>query len=123
MEAWAEFRRSGFPKMYNLIQSENADLPVGTFIKRMPYPLTEETNNLEEFKSLFKTQEKACYELRSENTVLKMKLEVANEMIKQQSNKIQSLINKIESWHGFQYKENKIYILDYQMYHQQLYQK
>ena len=48
MEAWAEFRRSGFPKMYNLIQSENADLPVGTFIKRMPYPLTEETNNLEE---------------------------------------------------------------------------
>lgn len=49
------------------------------------------TNNLEEFKSLFKTQEKACYELRSENTVLKMKLEVANEMIKQQSNKIQSL--------------------------------
>src|SRR5690606_17436632 len=44
MEAWAEFRRSGFPKMYNLIQSENADLPVGTFIKRMPYPLTEETS-------------------------------------------------------------------------------
>lgn len=48
MEAWAEFRRSGFPKMYNLIQSENTDLPVGTFIKRMPYPLTEETSNLEE---------------------------------------------------------------------------
>lgn len=49
------------------------------------------TNNLEEFKSLFKTQEKACYELRSENTVLKMKLEVANEMIKYQSKKIKSL--------------------------------
>lgn len=48
MEGWAEFRRSGFPKMYNLIHSENPDLPVGTFIKRMPYPLTEETNNLEE---------------------------------------------------------------------------
>ncbi len=48
------------------------------------------TNNIEEFKSLFKTQEKACYELRSENTVLKMKLEVANEMIKHQSNKLQS---------------------------------
>lgn len=48
MEAWAEFRRSGFPKMYDLLSSENADLPVGTFIKRMPYPLTEETNNLEE---------------------------------------------------------------------------
>lgn len=48
MEAWAEFRRSGFPKMYDLIQSENTDLPIGTFIKRMPYPLTEETSNLEE---------------------------------------------------------------------------
>ncbi len=48
MEAWAEFRRSGFPEMYNLIQSENPDLSGGTFIKRMPYPLTEETNNLEE---------------------------------------------------------------------------
>jgi len=49
------------------------------------------TNNLEEFKSLFKTQEKACYELRSENTVLKMKLEVANETICIQSKKIKSL--------------------------------
>ena len=49
------------------------------------------TNNLEEFKSLFKTQEKACYDLRSENTILKMKLEVANEMIRNQSKKIKSL--------------------------------
>lgn len=49
------------------------------------------TNNLEEFKSLFKTQENACYELRSENTVLKMKLEVANETIRIQSRKIKSL--------------------------------
>ena len=49
------------------------------------------TNNMEEFKSLFKTQEKACYELRSENTVLKMKLELANELINTQSKKIKSL--------------------------------
>lgn len=49
------------------------------------------TNNIEEFKSLFKTQENACYELRSENTVLKMKLEVANETIRIQSNRIKSL--------------------------------
>jgi len=49
------------------------------------------TTNIEEFKLLFRTQEKACYELRSEVTVLKMKLEVANEMIKSQSKKIQSL--------------------------------
>lgn len=48
-------------------------------------------NNLDEFISLFKTQENACYELRSENTVLKLKLEVANEMIKNQSKKIQSV--------------------------------
>jgi hypothetical protein len=52
------------------------------------------TNNLEEFKILFRTQEKACYELRSENTVLKMKLEVANEMIQVQSKKIKSLKQK-----------------------------
>lgn len=57
------------------------------------------TNNLEEFKILFRTQEKACYELRTENTVLKMKLEVANEMIHVQSKKIKSLKlkkNKLE---------------------------
>jgi hypothetical protein len=52
------------------------------------------TNNIEEFKSLFKTQENACYELRSENTVLKMKLEVANETIRIQSKKIKSLKTK-----------------------------
>jgi hypothetical protein len=52
---------------------------------------TSITNNVEEFKLLFRTQEKACYELRSENTVLKMKLEVANEMIRNQSKKIKSL--------------------------------
>jgi hypothetical protein len=57
------------------------------------------TNNIEEFKILFNTQEKACYELRSENTVLKMKLELANEMIQNQSKKIQSIKmkkNKLE---------------------------
>ena len=56
-------------------------------------------NNLDEFKSLFKAQEKACYELQSENTVLKMKLELANEMIHVQSKKIKSLKlkkNKLE---------------------------
>lgn len=48
-------------------------------------------NNMDEFISLFKTQEKACYELRSENIVLKLKLEAANEMIRNQSKKIQSV--------------------------------
>ena len=55
------------------------------------YDTASITNNLEEFKILFKTQEKACYELRSENTVLKMKLELANEVIRVQSKKIQSV--------------------------------
>ena len=46
---------------------------------------------MEEFKILFKTQEKVCYELQSENTILKLKLEVANEMIRIHSRKIKSL--------------------------------
>jgi len=50
MEAWAEFRRTGYPTLYPLIQSDNTDLPVGTFIKRMPYPLTEETSNAVELE-------------------------------------------------------------------------
>jgi hypothetical protein len=61
--------------------------------------ITNITNNMEEFKILFRTQEKACYELRSENTVLKLKLEVANETIRVQSKKIQSVKmkkNKLE---------------------------
>jgi hypothetical protein len=63
------------------------------------------TNNLEEFKSLFKTQEKACYELRSENTVLKLKLEMSSEMNNIQNKKIKSLKmkkNKLQI-------ENKLY--------------
>jgi hypothetical protein len=49
------------------------------------------TNNVEEFKSLFRTQEKLCYELRSENAVLKTKLEMATEMNKIQYKKIKKL--------------------------------
>ncbi|MDR2275072.1 MAG: SusD/RagB family nutrient-binding outer membrane lipoprotein [Sphingobacterium sp.] len=48
MEAWAEYRRTGYPKMYAVLQSDNPDLPSGTFIKRLPYPLTEVTDNLSE---------------------------------------------------------------------------
>jgi len=36
-EAWASFRRSGYPKMYPLIHSDNPDAPVGTFIRRIPF--------------------------------------------------------------------------------------
>lgn len=50
MEAWAEFRRSGYPVMYPVYQSDNPLLPQGSFIKRLPFPLTEEANNKEELE-------------------------------------------------------------------------
>ncbi|MCE7044522.1 SusD/RagB family nutrient-binding outer membrane lipoprotein [Dyadobacter sp. CY312] len=45
VEAWSEFRRTGYPVMYPLLQSDNADLPLGTFIKRLPYSSVEATTN------------------------------------------------------------------------------
>jgi len=40
-EAWAEMRRSGYPKMYPLINSDNADVPRDKMIRRLLF-LTEE---------------------------------------------------------------------------------
>ncbi|MGV3502613.1 MAG: SusD/RagB family nutrient-binding outer membrane lipoprotein [Adhaeribacter sp.] len=37
-EAWSEFRRTGYPRLYPVAVSKNADLPLGTFIKRLTYP-------------------------------------------------------------------------------------
>lgn len=45
VEAWAEFRRSGYPFLYPVMQSDNVDLPVGTFIKRLPYSSVEQSTN------------------------------------------------------------------------------
>jgi hypothetical protein len=45
VEGWAEFRRSGYPVMYPLLESDNADLPVGTFIKRLPYSSVDAATN------------------------------------------------------------------------------
>lgn len=45
-EAWSEFRRTGYPDLYPVLASDNPDLPVGTFIKRLTYPNTEYTSNL-----------------------------------------------------------------------------
>ncbi len=36
-EAWAEVRRSGFPKRYNVINSDNPDVPVGKFVRRIVF--------------------------------------------------------------------------------------
>lgn len=45
IEAWSEFRRTGYPAMYPLLQSDNADLPIGTFIKRLPYASLDAATN------------------------------------------------------------------------------
>lgn len=37
-EAWSEFRRTGFPKLYPVKVSYNTDLPLGKFIRRLTYP-------------------------------------------------------------------------------------
>lgn len=47
IEAWSEFRRTGYPVMYPLLQSDNADLPIGTFIKRLQYSSVEASTNAE----------------------------------------------------------------------------
>lgn len=45
MEAWAEYRRSGYPTMYPIIDSDDSDLPEGTFIQRLNYPEIEYTSD------------------------------------------------------------------------------
>ncbi len=44
-EAWSEFRRTGYPKLWPVVQNfSNGDVPDGGFIKRIPYP-TSITNS------------------------------------------------------------------------------
>ncbi|MEH6307868.1 SusD/RagB family nutrient-binding outer membrane lipoprotein [Olivibacter sp. CPCC 100613] len=47
MEAWAEFRRTGYPIMYPVVQSDNSSIPSGSFVKRLPYPVSEGIANKE----------------------------------------------------------------------------
>ncbi|GAA4304894.1 SusD/RagB family nutrient-binding outer membrane lipoprotein [Compostibacter hankyongensis] len=49
LEAWAEVRRSGYPRQYPVVKSDNADLPQG-FIKRVPYPTVEQQNDANALK-------------------------------------------------------------------------
>jgi len=44
-EAWADHRRSGYPKLYPLVHSDNPDAPVGTEIKRVPFLNYEKDTN------------------------------------------------------------------------------
>ena len=36
-EAWAEVRRSGYPKLYPVLHSDNPAVPAGEFINRIPF--------------------------------------------------------------------------------------
>ena len=53
------------------------------------------TTNLDEFKILFLTQEKLCYELRTENAILTNKLEISISTSKKQLQQIKRLKLKI----------------------------
>ncbi|MCE6990203.1 SusD/RagB family nutrient-binding outer membrane lipoprotein [Dyadobacter sp. CY323] len=44
-EAWAEFRRSLFPKLYHVVNSVNPDVPNTAFIRRFPFIDSEKANN------------------------------------------------------------------------------
>jgi hypothetical protein len=38
-EAWSEFRRTGYPKLWPVVvNNSGGDVPIGQFIKRIPYP-------------------------------------------------------------------------------------
>jgi Susd and RagB outer membrane lipoprotein len=45
IEAWAEFRRTRFPKLYPTVNSENADVPQGQFLRRIPFIDFEKNTN------------------------------------------------------------------------------
>lgn len=45
-ETWAEMRRSGYPKVYPLLNSDNPNVPVTEMIPRYLYPISEHDNNL-----------------------------------------------------------------------------
>lgn len=49
-EAWAEFRRSGYPTMYPIIKSDNSSLPQGMFIQRLEYPQNEYNSDKRELE-------------------------------------------------------------------------
>lgn len=45
-EAWSEFRRTGYPKVFPVVvNSSNGLIPNGTFIKRLPFPQSEYQSN------------------------------------------------------------------------------
>jgi len=51
IEAWSELRRTGFPKIYPLIQSDNPDVPIGSMIQRVPFQSYEYSTNQQAVQS------------------------------------------------------------------------
>ena len=51
LEAWAEFRRTRYPKLYPVVNSDNEELPVGTFIRRIPFLTSEKQTNADAVKA------------------------------------------------------------------------
>lgn len=49
MEAWVDFRRTGYPKIPSVAKNDSNDdwgvIPIGDFIKRMPFVNGERTGN------------------------------------------------------------------------------
>ena len=45
IEAWAEVRRTGYPELYPVVNSDNPDIPAGQFIRRIPYVDYEKQTN------------------------------------------------------------------------------
>ena len=46
-EGWADFRRTDYPKLSNLVLNKSNDVPQGKFIKRIMYPVSEHDLNKE----------------------------------------------------------------------------
>lgn len=44
-EAWAEYRRSGYPKLYPKVNSDDPEVPVGTIVRRAPFVSGEISTN------------------------------------------------------------------------------
>ncbi|GHB77812.1 SusD/RagB family nutrient-binding outer membrane lipoprotein [Persicitalea jodogahamensis] len=44
-EAWAEYRRTGYPKLYPRINSENPEVPADAVVRRTPYTQGESNTN------------------------------------------------------------------------------
>ncbi len=45
IEAWAEVRRTGYPELYPVVNSDNPDMPAGQLIRRIPYVDYEKQTN------------------------------------------------------------------------------